>query len=1307
MAANNSRDVRMTLSVETLGADDIKKLQSEVAHLAKEGGDAAPEFQKLADEIGRLGEQAAALRSFQALSDQTTELANEQGRTALSTLELRAKLDGLEATTKQVSASHARVAASLADVSAASRDTKTAIELLALNTSKAEKADAGYKAEKDGLSATLIFQKAQVASLTSELQQAASAVKKASDTEAKLADEYRRSAAAAAAAVDALKASKSALDVSVESANRLGVATDNVALAQAKLIQSLNQTGSSAKQASDKLSAAAIGAKEFELAVAGVANKSRNAAVIAEEAAQKIKDAFQTVGVRSAQDLQAEITRVRAAMDTVRASAATTGSALTGAFSAGEARINALEREIRSVSGTLTTADKAASLFKNSLGQIAAGNIIADGVGYLVNKVKELGAAFISTIVQTEQLRKGLQAVYKDTALATTQFNFLKTAANTAGVDVAGLGQSFLKFSAANKSANVPLADTNALFLSVAQAGSALGLSGEQVNGTLDALGQIASKGTVSMEELRQQLGDRLPGALGIVAKSLGITDAQLIKLVESGGLAYRDFVVPFTKGLAELHGATDGLLPSWQRFKNALTETAQTVGDAGFTDVLTAGLKALAAVSGAVVLPLAALVEGFFLVGKGAAALASGLSGNKDALREFTLEVEKSEKRLTGLQNTFLSAMGVQDRATAAQNASTAAMQAAGLAAVKAALSVDGVSVSQKAQAFAAALAANATLDHGAKLVQLNTFISEALVQQSKLIDASEKTAKASKAEGDALVELAHLKGDDGALTIAQAAAANQNTEALAKVNVAHLEETRLLQLQHDALVSTALDQDKDLEKRKVQIELIEGKLKVSKAETEQSTQAEAAARTHALALGLSAEAYRDNALKVGEYSIKLAEAYQELTRVQRAEAAGVATKKDVSEAQAAVAAAQNRVNDALKDSIALIAREASAKSAALDITKAKLAVEQAALLNSAAAARASGDYALALQYEIQAKEVQIKGIRASVEVKKLEFNADLSAIEVQRAQIPVGDALRKVKEAELDTRIAVIKAKQIELGLSGEAIRALEAEVTALRNSNGARGVSNVTIGTEAGLRASATAGIDLQADAYDRMAIRYKNSSDYTQRQIDMLEREAAAIEKVAEATRKRLQVDKDGFSVDKSGSRIVATESQAQLEKRVGAAYGADFAKDPRAIEAANIKQQLDFLRGAGNSGTNSREVTDLLSKFSALESEIRQAKVELATPKDAGRITTATPAAATFATVEANALAAEGARPGETLTQAKQRNAGSTATTPSGKNVTVNINLGGNSTSVNVASDADAKALTAFLRGLESAKGVTA
>ena len=40
-----SRDVKMTLSVDTLGEDGVKSLQQSIQTLANQGGSAAPQFQ--------------------------------------------------------------------------------------------------------------------------------------------------------------------------------------------------------------------------------------------------------------------------------------------------------------------------------------------------------------------------------------------------------------------------------------------------------------------------------------------------------------------------------------------------------------------------------------------------------------------------------------------------------------------------------------------------------------------------------------------------------------------------------------------------------------------------------------------------------------------------------------------------------------------------------------------------------------------------------------------------------------------------------------------------------------------------------------------------------------------------------------------------------------------------------------------------------------------------------------------------------------------------------------------------------------
>ena len=93
--ATSNRDVKLSLSVETLGEEGIKELQKAVEALGRDGGAAAPEFQKLADEIGRLGEQSKALSTFRELSEETDKLAARQADSAASTAQMAAKLQAM------------------------------------------------------------------------------------------------------------------------------------------------------------------------------------------------------------------------------------------------------------------------------------------------------------------------------------------------------------------------------------------------------------------------------------------------------------------------------------------------------------------------------------------------------------------------------------------------------------------------------------------------------------------------------------------------------------------------------------------------------------------------------------------------------------------------------------------------------------------------------------------------------------------------------------------------------------------------------------------------------------------------------------------------------------------------------------------------------------------------------------------------------------------------------------------------------------------------------------------------------------
>lgn len=1148
MATSANRDVKMTLSVETLGADEVKKLQSTVAGLAKEGGDAAPEFQKLADEIGRLGEQSAALQAFQQLSGVTAELAARQEQAAQASSDLGSKLQAAEKDAKAAAASQGLVAAALTEARDASSKTRDALARLIGQTAEAKKADESYGQTVSDLRLKKVEQRAEIERLTASMEEADTQVTQAEAAQKKLAASYAFAAREAKSAEAALRENQSGTSAAANAAELLWVSTGNVAAAQAELVQSLNQAGKAAQtmqervdalaarerelegirafekqyQEARKLEQAAQYVKELTQELDRVELAANEAADAAKQSGDKISNAFKTVGVRSAEELRAEISQVRAAMQTLQAASSQTGAALDGAFNAGNARIKELERDIREVSGTLTMADKAAGLFKNSMWQITAGNIVADGVGYLVNKVKELGAAFLGAIVDGDQMRRGLNAIYKDAAVTASQIEFLRKSSSESGVAFGALSGEFVKFSASMKLANVPLEQSNNLFNAVTAASASLGLGSEATAGALNALGQMASKGTVSLEELRQQLGDRLPGAMGLTAKGLGITEAQLIKLVESGGLATRDFIVPFTRALEGLKGEIDGLVPAFDRFKGTLSEMSQGVGDAGGVTLLTGALKLLGGVAGTVALGLSQMMEGLFLMGAATVAFYQQLKGDAGAWDFFNQQVAASSSRLDKQKESLLNFIAPSEAAAASTKGHAAALTQNTAEVVKSINANASLSAEQKLASLSTALAGDATLDASAKMVQYNVAAAELIKKQEGQTEAYAKSAKAAKEQGDTLVALAKLTGDATEIQNASTQAAELHSAALDKVAASQASETVMLVAQKAELLASAATRKLSAEDIRAEAEALDNKITKSQAETEQARQSALAQKAELFERQLATAALKDHSAEVGKFKTAMNEAAATLKNYELLSVNGKKTDEEVAAARRALVTATVLYRDALTDLISKTELETRAKTANLQLASAQAKAGADHSLALAAEARSRGDTATAIYYEIKAREQNIAVLKLEIEIRDLEAKAALATIELKRKSIDAMTDEGKKKLEILDIEKKLIDIKLIASGATKDAITVLEREIDALRNGVDLRGKSKGAIDAETGSRYTNVTAIDRQTSALEA-----QNTAQ---------ERANAAIEKAIALEDKRLNRDKEGFSLDTGGRRV---------------------------------------------------------------------------------------------------------------------------------------------------------------------------
>jgi len=99
----------------------------------------------------------------------------------------------------------------------------------------------------------------------------------------------------------------------------------------------------------------------------------------------------------------------------------------------------------------------------------------------------------------------------------------------------------------------------------------------------MTATAQVFSKGKVSAEELRQQLGERLPGAFTIFAQSMDKTPAELDKALEGGKVTLDDFM-KFSEVLFSKYGKNAEILAAGpeaagDRLKTSMSNLKDNVG--------------------------------------------------------------------------------------------------------------------------------------------------------------------------------------------------------------------------------------------------------------------------------------------------------------------------------------------------------------------------------------------------------------------------------------------------------------------------------------------------------------------------------------------------------------------------------------------------------------------------------------------------------------------------------------------------------------------------------------------------------
>lgn len=273
------------------------------------------------------------------------------------------------------------------------------------------------------------------------------------------------------------------------------------------------------------------------------------------------------------------------------------------------AEIDSLKQQLSQAVGAMNAAtDKMKSGFQSvSSASAGMGDSITSGVfkGVTASKLLDLAISgirqsFQQLIDSTLNYEKASRTLQYATGNGVTGMIMARKVANDLGLEFETVAKSYATIAAAAKGTSLEGYQTERMFRAVARAAATLGMSADDTKGVLTALGQMISKGKVQAEELRGQLGERLPGAFQLAARAMGLTTAELDKQLKDGKVLATDLLPKLTRVLEQEFSpanrtAASSLQASINRVKNAWTDFYLAIGQSGVTEVMTKTLSTFA----------------------------------------------------------------------------------------------------------------------------------------------------------------------------------------------------------------------------------------------------------------------------------------------------------------------------------------------------------------------------------------------------------------------------------------------------------------------------------------------------------------------------------------------------------------------------------------------------------------------------------------------------------------------------------------------------------------------------------------
>jgi tape measure domain-containing protein len=203
---------------------------------------------------------------------------------------------------------------------------------------------------------------------------------------------------------------------------------------------------------------------------------------------------------------------------------------------------------------------------------------------FALDKVRDFGKEVLYTTARFQSLGNSIKFASDTATQGESSMIWMSQMSKKYGLPLEETAEGFKTLQGALMKTKFSSGEVRKMFEQVSTGAVAMGLTADDTKGVFLALGQIMGKGKVSAEELRGQIGERVPGAFAIAARAMGKTTAELDNLMKEGKLLSEDFLPKFAAEMEKTFGTgaeqnMNSLTSSLNRLDNSWKEFTLTLG--------------------------------------------------------------------------------------------------------------------------------------------------------------------------------------------------------------------------------------------------------------------------------------------------------------------------------------------------------------------------------------------------------------------------------------------------------------------------------------------------------------------------------------------------------------------------------------------------------------------------------------------------------------------------------------------------------------------------------------------------------